>query len=147
MRERPDTDVLYVGTRYGFEAKWLPKTKYRYELYDVHGLLGGRGAMARMKSIAELAKAIVLARATLQRFARRPGRDRGRLCLGTDGTRGDFVADAARLDGAKHYTGFFEPDAVAFRQKNLCRLRSQRGAFQSRKSGGDRDSVALSAAG
>ncbi len=69
MRERPDTDVLYVGTRYGFEAKWLPKTKYRYELYDVHGLLGGRGARARMKSIAELAKAIVLARATLQRFA------------------------------------------------------------------------------
>ncbi len=54
VRERPDTEVLYVGTRYGFEAKWLPKTEYRYELYDVHGLLGGRGAMARAKSIAEL---------------------------------------------------------------------------------------------
>ena len=69
VRERPDTEVLYVGTRYGFEAKWLPKTQYRYELYDVHGLLGGRGAMARMKSIAELARAIFLARATLKRFA------------------------------------------------------------------------------
>ncbi len=69
VRERPDTEVLYVGTRYGFEAKWLPKTNYRYELYDVHGLLGGRGAMARVKSIAELVKAIVLARATLKRFA------------------------------------------------------------------------------
>ncbi len=68
VRERPDTEVLYVGTRYGFEAKWLPKTNYHYELYDVHGLLGGRGALARMKSIAELAKAIVLARATLKRF-------------------------------------------------------------------------------
>ena len=56
VRERPDTEVLYVGTRYGFEAKWLPKTQYRYELYDVHGLLGGRGAMARVKSIAELAR-------------------------------------------------------------------------------------------
>jgi len=68
VRERPDTEVLYVGTRYGFEAKWLPKTNYRYELYDVHGLLGGRGAMARVKSIAELAKAIVLARTTLRRL-------------------------------------------------------------------------------
>jgi UDP-N-acetylglucosamine--N-acetylmuramyl-(pentapeptide) pyrophosphoryl-undecaprenol N-acetylglucosamine transferase len=68
VRERPGTEVLYVGTRYGFEAKWLPKTHYRYELYDVHGLLGGRGAIARVKSIAELARAIVLARATLRRF-------------------------------------------------------------------------------
>lgn len=68
VRERPGTEVLYVGTRYGFEAKWLPKTQYRYELYDVHGLLGGRGAMARLKSIAELARAIFLARATLKKF-------------------------------------------------------------------------------
>jgi UDP-N-acetylglucosamine--N-acetylmuramyl-(pentapeptide) pyrophosphoryl-undecaprenol N-acetylglucosamine transferase len=68
VRERPGTEVLYVGTRYGFEAKWLPKTNYRYELYDVHGLLGGRGAIARLKSIGELARAIVLARATLRRF-------------------------------------------------------------------------------
>jgi UDP-N-acetylglucosamine--N-acetylmuramyl-(pentapeptide) pyrophosphoryl-undecaprenol N-acetylglucosamine transferase len=69
VRERADTEVLYVGTRSGFEAKWLPKTSYHYELYDVHGLLGGRGAMARIKSIAELMRAIVLARATLSRFA------------------------------------------------------------------------------
>ena len=68
VRERPDSEVLYVGTRYGFEAKWLPKTQHRYELYDVHGLRGGRGAMARVKSIGELMRAIVLARATLKRF-------------------------------------------------------------------------------
>lgn len=68
VRERPDTEVLYVGTRYGFEAKWLPKTSYRYELYDVHGLLGGRGAKARVKSLAELMRAIFLARATLRQF-------------------------------------------------------------------------------
>jgi UDP-N-acetylglucosamine--N-acetylmuramyl-(pentapeptide) pyrophosphoryl-undecaprenol N-acetylglucosamine transferase len=68
VRERPGTEVLYVGTRYGFEAKWLPKTNYRYELYDVHGLLGGRGAMARVKSIAELFRAVIFARATLRRF-------------------------------------------------------------------------------
>jgi len=69
VRERSDTEVLYVGTRYGFEAKWLPKTSYRYELYDVHGLLGGRGAKARIKSLAELMHAIILARATLKKLA------------------------------------------------------------------------------
>jgi UDP-N-acetylglucosamine--N-acetylmuramyl-(pentapeptide) pyrophosphoryl-undecaprenol N-acetylglucosamine transferase len=68
VRERPATEVLYVGTRYGFEARWLPKTNHRYELYDVHGLLGGRGALARLKSIAELGRAIIMARATLKRF-------------------------------------------------------------------------------
>lgn len=68
VRERPDTEVLYVGTRYGFEAKWLPKTDYRYELFDVHGLLGGRGAVARAKSVVELMRAVILARATLKRF-------------------------------------------------------------------------------
>ena len=70
VRERPDTEVLYVGTRYGFEAKWLPKTQHRYELYDVHGLMGGRGVLARLKSIAELARAIILARATLNHLRR-----------------------------------------------------------------------------
>src|ERR1700693_4894545 len=68
VRERPDTEVLYIGTRYGFEAKWLPKTSHRYELYDVHGLLGGRGANARGKSIGRLTRAIFLARATLRQF-------------------------------------------------------------------------------
>jgi UDP-N-acetylglucosamine--N-acetylmuramyl-(pentapeptide) pyrophosphoryl-undecaprenol N-acetylglucosamine transferase len=68
VRERPDTEVLYVGTRYGFEAKWLPTTNYRYELFDVHGLLGGRGAIARAKSVVELMRAVVLSRATLKKF-------------------------------------------------------------------------------
>jgi UDP-N-acetylglucosamine--N-acetylmuramyl-(pentapeptide) pyrophosphoryl-undecaprenol N-acetylglucosamine transferase len=68
VRERPDTEVLYVGTSTGFEAKWLPKSGYRYELFDVHGLLGGRGALARARSVVELIRAIGLARATLRRF-------------------------------------------------------------------------------
>ena len=69
IRERPGTEVLYVGTRYGFEAKWFPNRGYRYELFDVHGLMGGRGAMARAKSIIEMARAILLSRATLKKFA------------------------------------------------------------------------------
>lgn len=68
VRERPDTQVLYVGTSTGFEAKWLPKSGYRYELFQVHGLLGGRGAIARVRSLIELMRAIGLARATLKRF-------------------------------------------------------------------------------
>lgn len=68
VRERPDTDVLYVGTSNGFEAKWLPRSGYRYELFEVHGLLG-RGPIARARSIAEFGRAVTLARALLKRFA------------------------------------------------------------------------------
>ena len=34
MRERPDTEVLFVGTSAGLEAKWLPQSGLRYELFD-----------------------------------------------------------------------------------------------------------------
>ncbi len=67
MRERPDTEVLFVGTSAGFEAKWLPRSGYRYELFEVHGLLG-RGIAARAKSLARFLRAVVLARAVLKRF-------------------------------------------------------------------------------
>ncbi|MGH7948005.1 MAG: glycosyltransferase, partial [Candidatus Binataceae bacterium] len=37
MRERPDTRVLFIGTSAGLEAKWLPQSGLRYDLFDVHG--------------------------------------------------------------------------------------------------------------
>ena len=40
MRERPGTEVLFVGTSAGLEAKWLPKSGYKYELFDMHGIRG-----------------------------------------------------------------------------------------------------------
>ena len=40
VRQRADTEVLYVGTTAGLEARWLPQSCYRYELFDVHGLRG-----------------------------------------------------------------------------------------------------------
>ena len=126
VRERPDTEVLYVGTRYGFEAKWLPKTNYRYELYDVHGLLGGRGAMARMKSIRGTREGDRPRARDAESIRRGAGRDRGRLCVGADGPGRDSLAHAARPDGAKYYTGFFQPDAVAIRRQDLYRFRRDR---------------------
>ncbi len=67
MRERPETEVLYVGTSTGIEARWLPASGYRYELFKVHGLRG-RGLAARIKSLAEFVRAIALARSLIARF-------------------------------------------------------------------------------
>jgi UDP-N-acetylglucosamine--N-acetylmuramyl-(pentapeptide) pyrophosphoryl-undecaprenol N-acetylglucosamine transferase len=40
MRERPGTEVLFVGTTAGLEARWMPRSGLRYELFQVHGLRG-----------------------------------------------------------------------------------------------------------
>lgn len=67
VRERPDTEVLYAGTSTGFEAKWLPKSGYRYELFQVHGIRG-HGPAQRVRAALEFLRAIGLARALLGRF-------------------------------------------------------------------------------
>ncbi len=67
VRERPDTEVLYAGTSAGFEAKWLPKSGYRYELFQVHGIRG-HGPAARARAALEFVRAIGLAQALLKRF-------------------------------------------------------------------------------
>ena len=33
MRERPETEVLFVGTTAGLEARWMPRSGLRYELF------------------------------------------------------------------------------------------------------------------
>ncbi len=65
-RERPETEVLYVGTSTGLEARWLPASGYRYELFHVHGLRG-RGLGSRIKSLVEFARAVALARSLTAR--------------------------------------------------------------------------------
>ena len=89
MRERPDTEIVFVGTSEGFEARWLPKSNYRYELFAVHGVRG-RGLMARARSTAEFARAVVLARSSLARF----GAD---LVLGVGGYASAPMGVAAKL--------------------------------------------------
>jgi UDP-N-acetylglucosamine--N-acetylmuramyl-(pentapeptide) pyrophosphoryl-undecaprenol N-acetylglucosamine transferase len=66
VHERPDTEVLYAGTSAGFEAKWLPKSGYSYELFDVHGIRG-HGLMHRARAALEFIRAIGLAQALLKR--------------------------------------------------------------------------------
>jgi len=66
VREHPGTEVLYAGTANGFEARWLPQSGYRYELFDVHGIRG-HGALGRMRAVAEFVRAIRLARALVAR--------------------------------------------------------------------------------
>ncbi|MHB8382442.1 MAG: undecaprenyldiphospho-muramoylpentapeptide beta-N-acetylglucosaminyltransferase [Candidatus Binataceae bacterium] len=67
LRQRPDTEILYVGTTNGFEARWMPKSGYSFELLDVHGIRG-RGVTARMRALAEFARAIGQARPLLKRL-------------------------------------------------------------------------------
>jgi len=67
VRRRPESQVLYVGTTNGFEAKWLPERGYQYELFKVHGIRGHRFG-GRARAIAEFVRAVSLARALVARF-------------------------------------------------------------------------------
>jgi UDP-N-acetylglucosamine--N-acetylmuramyl-(pentapeptide) pyrophosphoryl-undecaprenol N-acetylglucosamine transferase len=66
-RERPDADVLHVGTLNGLEATWLPQSGLKYELFPVHGLRG-KDPLSRLRAIGEFFTAVRHARALLKRF-------------------------------------------------------------------------------
>ncbi len=70
IRERPEIDVLFVGTSAGLEAKWLPKSGYKYELFEMHGIRG-HSAIERARASVEFARAVGLAFELVRRF--RPG--------------------------------------------------------------------------
>jgi UDP-N-acetylglucosamine--N-acetylmuramyl-(pentapeptide) pyrophosphoryl-undecaprenol N-acetylglucosamine transferase len=67
MRERPALEVLFVGTSAGLEAKWLPKSGYRYELFEMHGIRG-HNAIERTRASVEFVRAIGLATSLVRRF-------------------------------------------------------------------------------
>ena len=67
IRERPGLEVLFVGTSAGIEAKWLPKSGYRYELFDMHGIRG-HSAIERARASVEFVRAIGLALSLVRRF-------------------------------------------------------------------------------
>jgi UDP-N-acetylglucosamine--N-acetylmuramyl-(pentapeptide) pyrophosphoryl-undecaprenol N-acetylglucosamine transferase len=67
IRERPDLEVLFVGTSAGLEAKWLPKSGYRYELFEMHGLRG-HNAIERARASLEFVRAIALALSLVRRI-------------------------------------------------------------------------------
>jgi UDP-N-acetylglucosamine--N-acetylmuramyl-(pentapeptide) pyrophosphoryl-undecaprenol N-acetylglucosamine transferase len=67
MRERPSIEVLFVGTSAGLEARWLPKSGYRYELFEMHGIRG-HSAFERARASVEFVRAIGLATSLVRRF-------------------------------------------------------------------------------
>jgi UDP-N-acetylglucosamine--N-acetylmuramyl-(pentapeptide) pyrophosphoryl-undecaprenol N-acetylglucosamine transferase len=67
LRERPGLEVLFVGTSAGIEAKWLPKSGYKYELFEMHGIRG-HNAVERARASVEFVRAIGLALSLLRRF-------------------------------------------------------------------------------
>lgn len=66
-RERPDAEVLHVGTMNGLEATWLPRSGLRYELFPVRGLRG-KDPITRLRALGEFFAAVRRARALLKSF-------------------------------------------------------------------------------
>ena len=94
IRERPDLDVLFVGTSAGLEAKWLPKSVYKYELFDMHGIRG-HSAVERARASIEFVRAIGLSAVAGQTISSEHHRECGRLRVGVDGRGGDPHAHSA----------------------------------------------------
>ncbi|HYK64455.1 MAG TPA: undecaprenyldiphospho-muramoylpentapeptide beta-N-acetylglucosaminyltransferase [Patescibacteria group bacterium] len=67
IREKPGIEVLFVGTSAGLEARWLPKSGYKYELFQMHGIRG-HSVVERARASAEFVRAIALALSLLRRF-------------------------------------------------------------------------------
>jgi len=67
MRERPQTEVLFVGTTAGLEARWMPRSGLRYELFRVHGIRG-HNLLERLRAAAEFVASLIRARALLHSF-------------------------------------------------------------------------------
>jgi UDP-N-acetylglucosamine--N-acetylmuramyl-(pentapeptide) pyrophosphoryl-undecaprenol N-acetylglucosamine transferase len=66
-RARPDTDVLFVGTSNGMEAKWFPSSGLPYELFEVRGFTG-KSPLARLRALWEFLRAMSRARTLLRSY-------------------------------------------------------------------------------
>lgn len=89
MRDRPATEVLFVGTTAGLEARWMPRSGLRYELLQVHGLRG-HNPVERLRAVGEFVASLRRARGLLRSF----GAD---LVLGAGGYASAPMAMAAIL--------------------------------------------------
>lgn len=67
IRARADIQVLFVGTSAGLEARWLPTSGLRFELFQMHGIRG-HNLLERARASLEFLRAIGLALALVRRF-------------------------------------------------------------------------------
>ncbi|MGH7906725.1 MAG: undecaprenyldiphospho-muramoylpentapeptide beta-N-acetylglucosaminyltransferase [Candidatus Binataceae bacterium] len=66
-RERPRIELLFVGSTAGLEARWMPQSGLRHELFQVHGLRGHTTG-ERLRAVAEFARAIAQALRLTRQF-------------------------------------------------------------------------------
>ncbi len=64
-RRSPASEVLFVGTTAGLEARWMPRSGLRYELLRVHGWTG-KDPLERLRAVGEFVAALRRARTVLR---------------------------------------------------------------------------------
>ncbi|HJU10233.1 MAG TPA: UDP-N-acetylglucosamine--N-acetylmuramyl-(pentapeptide) pyrophosphoryl-undecaprenol N-acetylglucosamine transferase, partial [Candidatus Binataceae bacterium] len=67
QRTRPESELLFVGASNGIEAKWLPRSQFRYELLHVRGFTG-KSPLSRLRALAEFLRALGQARKLTRAF-------------------------------------------------------------------------------
>jgi UDP-N-acetylglucosamine--N-acetylmuramyl-(pentapeptide) pyrophosphoryl-undecaprenol N-acetylglucosamine transferase len=65
--EEPQSEILFVGTERGLEARMLPELGWTLETIDMSGW-AGKGAAAKLKVLLQLAKSMGQARSILKHF-------------------------------------------------------------------------------
>lgn len=67
LRQHPRAQVLFVGAVGGFEAAWLARHEFSYELLNVSGWRG-HSARERLAAVVKFMRAVKAARAVLRQF-------------------------------------------------------------------------------
>ncbi|HVN90867.1 MAG TPA: undecaprenyldiphospho-muramoylpentapeptide beta-N-acetylglucosaminyltransferase [Candidatus Binataceae bacterium] len=88
-RQRPDSQVLYVGATNGLEARWMPRQGLPHELLQVRGWTG-KDPLTRLRALTEFAQAVGRARRLIASFG-------ANLVVGAGGYASAPVAVAAIL--------------------------------------------------
>lgn len=102
LQRSKSSEVLFVGTARGIEARVCPREGYRLELIDVGGLKGG-GVVGMAKGLLRVPRALLQSRAILTRF--RPD-----LVVGVGGYASGPVCLVAALAGIP--TAILEQNSV-----------------------------------
>ncbi len=88
-RQRPATEVLYVGATNGLEARWMPRHGLSHELLQVRGWTG-KDPLTRLRALSEFVRAVGRARRLITTFG-------ANLVVGVGGYASAPVAVAAIL--------------------------------------------------